>query len=70
MEAYDTVPADSLEDSDIGAIISIDGEPVEIKAILETEDPDEVTLRVYSHETNETETVSLPYDYNVDLLGA
>lgn len=67
METYDTVQADQLE---VGDFISIDGEPVEIRDILDTPDPDAVSLRVYSHEDNDTKTVDLPFDYDVDLLGA
>lgn len=67
MEAYDTVSADTLE---VGDFISIDGEPVEITAVLDSEDLEAVILKVFSHEDNDTKTVELPYDYSVDLLGA
>jgi len=66
MDVLDIITADAVETKDI---ISIDGETVVVIAVTETEDPDEVSVRAYSLDTNDTDDYPLPYDYRVELYG-
>lgn len=62
----DTVPASSLEEGDQ---IVIEGDLVEIRAVRETDDIDEVVVTGYSNETGDVEHYSLYADDYFDLWG-
>lgn len=64
MNIYDTITADQIE---VGDQIIVDGDPIEVKSVHDTDDPDEVVVSGYSHETGDTETYSLFADdpYNL-----
>lgn len=59
MNIIDTIAADTIE---VGDQILIDGDPIEVKFVLESDDIDEVIVGGYSHETGDTETYSLYAD--------
>lgn len=65
MEVIDTVAADEIE---IGDLISVDGEEIEVKEFLDSDDISAVVFRGFSRESGDTETYELPYDYLVDIL--
>ena len=60
----DTVPAFSIE---AGDQILVDGDPIEVKRIEETDDVDEVVVIGYSHDTGDTERYSLYADDTYDV---
>ena len=60
----DTVPAFSIEPGDQ---ILVDGDPIEVKRIEETDDVDEVVVIGYSHDTGDTERYSLYADDTYDV---
>ena len=59
---YD-VPAHSIE---VGDQVIIDNDPIEVKAILDSPDIDEVIVKGYSHLSGDTEQYSL---YADDVFG-
>ena len=61
---YDSISADTIE---VGDQIIIDNEPIEVRSISETEDPDEIVIRGYSHDTGDVEQFSLYADDYYDL---
>lgn len=66
MNIYDTITADQIEDGDQ---IIVDGEAYENVAVLggNPQDDSEVLVRGYSEDEGDNVTLSLPYDYPVDL---
>lgn len=64
IEPYDTIDADQIE---VGDQILLDGDPIEVDDLSETEDADEVIVYGFSHESGDRVTVSLPYDYRIGL---
>lgn len=63
---FDTVSADTLE---VGDQIIVDGDPISITGISETDDPDEILVTGYSFNSGDTETYSLFADDYFDLWG-
>jgi hypothetical protein len=62
---HDTIDADQIE---IGDQILVDGDPIEVDDFTESESDDsEVIVYGFSHESGDRVTISLPYDYRVDL---
>lgn len=70
MEIIDAVPAGTLEDTDIGLTVLIDNTEYEIRSISETDDIEEVSITVYNLSTGDVETLPVPFDYIVTILGA
>lgn len=66
MEVIDLITADQIETKDI---VSIDGETVVVISVTETQDPDEVSVRAYSLDTNDVDDYPLPYDYSLEYYG-
>ena len=64
MNLYDTITADQIEDGDQ---IIVDGTPYENVRVLDSDDIDEVRVVGYSEDEGDNVTLSLPYDYSVDL---
>lgn len=64
MNIIDTVSADTIE---IGDQIVVDGDLIEVTAVLDSSDPDEVIVRGFSHESGDSETYSLFADDYFDL---
>lgn len=64
MDIYDTISADQIE---VGDQIIVDGDPIEVMSVRETDDVDEVVVIGYSHESGDTETYSLFADDEFDL---
>lgn len=62
METYDTVSADSLA---VGDQVVIKGENCDVMAF--SDEGEQVSLKVYSHDTGEVVTVSVNYDAPIDL---
>ena len=62
----DTISADTIE---VGDQILVDGDPIEVRAILNEygQDPDEVIVRGYSHESGDNATYSLYADDYFDV---
>jgi len=62
----DTIDADQIE---VGDQILIDGDPIEVDDFHDgtTEDDSEVVVHGFSHESGDRVTVSLPYNYRVDV---
>lgn len=61
---HDTIDADQIEDADQ---IRVDGTLYEDVRVENSNDPDEVRVRAYSEDEGDMVTLSLPYDYRVDL---
>lgn len=61
---HDTIDADQIEDGDQ---IRVDGTLYENVKVEASDDPDEVRIRAYSEDEGDMVTLSLPYDYRVDL---
>lgn len=70
MEVIDKVQAGSLEDSDHGLVIGVDGTEYEIRGVSESSDLHEVVVSAYNLVTGDIETLELPFDYDVEILGA
>jgi hypothetical protein len=66
VQVIDTITADAVE---IGDLISLDGEEIEILKFEESDDIDRVAFRGYSQLTGDTNTYALAYDCEVSLLG-
>jgi hypothetical protein len=64
VDIIDTVPAFSIE---VGDQILVDGDPIEVRSISETDDLDEIVIRGYSHDSGDTETYSLFADDTYDV---
>jgi len=64
IQTIDTVPAYSLEEGDQ---VIVEGDLIEIRSIQETDDPDEIVIRGYSHTDGDTVTLSLFADDTYDL---
>lgn len=66
MNIIDTISADTIE---VGDQILVDGDPVEVRAILNEygQDPDEVIIRGYSHEEGDSVVYSLYADDYYDV---
>lgn len=64
MNIIDSISADTIE---VGDQILIDGDPIEVKAVMEGDDIDEVIVKGYSHESGDTETYSLYADDYFDV---
>ncbi len=60
----DNISPDTIEVVDQ---IYIDGDPIEVKAVRETDDIDEIVIVGYSHDTGDTETYSLFADDYFDV---
>lgn len=69
MEIFDSISADTIE---VGDQIIVDGDPIEVQAILHDfgQDIDEVLIRGYSHESGDSATYSLYADDYFDVWGA
>lgn len=61
---HDTIDADQIEDADQ---IRVDGTLYEDVRVENSNDPDEVRVRAYSEDEGDMVTLSIPYDYRVDL---
>lgn len=59
MIVIDEIFADSIESGDQ---IIVDGDLIEVREVLETDDVDEVMVKGYSHESGDVETYSLYAD--------
>lgn len=66
MNIIDNISADTIE---VGDQILIEGDPIEVKSINETDDIDEIVISGYSHDTGDTETYSLFADDYFDVWG-
>lgn len=64
MNIYDTITADQIENGDQ---IIVDGTPYENVRVLDSDDIDEVRIVGYSEDEGDDVTLSLPFDYAVDL---
>ena len=64
MNIYDTIIADQIENGDQ---IIVDGTPYENVRLLDSDDIDEVRIVGYSEDEGDDVTLSLPFDYSVDL---
>lgn len=60
----DTIDADQIE---VGDQILVDGDPIEVDDITETDDLDEVVVHGFSHESGDRVVIPLPYNYRVDV---
>jgi len=60
----DTISADTIE---VGDQIIIDGDPIEVTYVGETDDLDEIIVKGFSHETGDRETYSLFADDYYDV---
>lgn len=64
MNILDTIDADQIE---VGDQILIDGDPIEVDDLGETEDDSEIIVYGFSHESGDRVSIPLPYDYRVDV---
>lgn len=64
MNIIDTISADSIE---VGDQIIVEGDPIEVTYVGETEDIDEVVVKGYSHDTGDREVYSLFADDYYDI---
>lgn len=64
MNIIDNVSADTIE---VGDQILVEGDPIEVKEVRETDDIDEIVIVGYSHESGDTETYSLYADDYFDV---
>lgn len=64
MNILDTIDADQIE---VGDQILIDGDPIEVDDLGETEDDSEIIVYGFSHESGDRVNIPLPYDYRVDV---
>lgn len=64
MNIIDNISADTIE---VGDQILVEGDPIEVREIRETDDIDEVIVIGYSHESGDTETYSLYADDYFDV---
>ena len=60
----DTIPAYSIE---VGDQIIVDGDYIEVRTVVETDDVDEIVVTGYSHDSGDTETYSLFADDEYDV---
>ena len=67
MDILYTVTADQIE---VGDFILIEGDPIEVKRLEETDDLDEVVVIGYSHETGDSERDELYADDEFGVWGA
>lgn len=65
MNIYDTIMADQIE---VGDQVIIDGDPIEVTGRSD-DDTDAAGIIVwgFSHETGDSATYTLPFDYDVEL---
>jgi len=59
MEIIDNISADTIE---VGDLLIIEGVQVEVRAIVPSDDPDEVCIRAWSYESGDVETFELYAD--------
>lgn len=59
MNIIDSITADTIE---VGDQILIDGDPIEVTFVGESNDIDEVIVRGFSHDTGDSETYPLYAD--------
>lgn len=64
MTVIDSVPAYSIEKGDQ---VIIDDDPVEVTEVLDGDDPDEIIVRGYSHESGDRIEYPLYADDSFDL---
>lgn len=60
----DTISADTIE---VGDQILIEGDPIEVTYVGETEDIDEIIVKGFSHDSGDSETYSLYADDYFDI---
>lgn len=64
MNILDTIDADQIE---VGDQILVDGDPIEVDDITDTDDLDEVVIHGFSHDSGDRVEIPLPYNYRVDV---
>lgn len=65
MNIYDTIMVNSVE---VGDQILIDGDPIEVTEVGEdVNDADGVIIKGFSHDSGDTATYEMPWDYEVSL---
>lgn len=67
MEIIDYVGAWSVQVNDQ---ILIQGDPVEVKQVIETDDPDEIVVKGYSHDTGDSVEYALFADDMFEVWSA